>query len=218
MEEEALAGKLIADLATALQGLSLEEPGARDYVARLVVELRAAALSCTPRRPDGLAAPAEWQRFMAARDGGPGAAMLDSLQALTPTLTWLRADHFYPEPENAYFAERLWGAMLVGQDDAQFLAEERYIALLMMLFPHTTYPLHAHRIEELYFVLSGEAEWTHDGESWSVLPPGSAFHNHSYQPHAIRAGAEPMVAVGLYLPPFGWENELLAQGDGGTAA
>ena len=92
-----------------------------------------------------------------------------------------------------------------------FLAEDRYIALLFILFPNTTYPLHAHRIEELYVVLSGEADWSHDGESWTTLSPGSVFHNHSYQPHAIRAGREPLISMGLYLPPFGWENALVTQ-------
>ena len=90
-----------------------------------------------------------------------------------------------------------------------FNAQERYIALLILIDADTTYPLHAHRIEELYYILSGDAQWSHDGESWETVPPGSIFHNESYQPHTMRTSDEPLMAMGFYLPPFGWEGGLL---------
>ena len=116
---------------------------------------------------------------------------------------------FWPEPEHQEFAERLWGAFLVGDEEAPFSAEDRYIALLMVMGPDVLYPLHSHRIEELYFILSGRGEWSHDGATWAALPPGASFFNPSWQPHAIRAAAQPVVSIGFYLPPFGWEGGLV---------
>lgn len=114
-----------------------------------------------------------------------------------------------PNPNTDISQKRYGGALLVGEDDALFIGERRYIALLIIIAPNTTYPLHAHRIEELYYVLSGNADWSHDGTVWTTLPPGSLFFNRSYEPHAIRSNDAPLIAMGLYLPPFGWEGGLL---------
>lgn len=220
MDETEIAGDLIAGLAAALESLTLEDPGARDFAARLAAELRAAELARNPQSPEGPVPPAGLRRLVETVEPGPCAAPRAALRRLSPILTWIRADHFYPDPEHRAFSLKMWGAMIVGEEDALFTAEARYIALLMLIEPETLYPLHAHRIEELYLVLAGQADWSHDGEDWTTLTPGTAFHNRSYQPHAIRTGRDPVVAMGLYLPPFGWENALVAQGaegNGGAA-
>ena len=58
-------------------------------------------------------------------------------------------------------------------------------------------------------MLSGSGDWSHDGENWQRLSPGAVFHNTSWQPHSMRSHDEPLLSMGLYLPPFGWEGGLV---------
>lgn len=204
-----IAEGLVGELATALEATAIREPGARAFAAKLVGELRAAGPRRNPSCPEGVAPTEAVRRIVEGFGRGTGNPIAEAICRLMPTFAWLQSVEFYPEPEHRHFAERLWGAIIVGQEDALFIAEERYIALLMVMEPNTTYPLHAHRIEELYYVLSGAADWSHDGETWTTLPPGSVFHNHSYQAHSMRMRSEPLIAMGFYLPPFGWEGGLL---------
>lgn len=62
-------------------------------------------------------------------------------------------------------------------------------------FPDTWYPLHWHAAEELYFPLSGTALWTRDGVRDRAGPPGELIRHASFERHATRTLAEPMVAL-----------------------
>ncbi len=201
---------LIESFADGLAAATIREPGAEDFARGLVAEMRAAPLSANLPLPVGVP-PAEDLR-VAFSQGGPAIdeTVFAAVRELLPLCSWFRSEQFYPEPEHRHFAEKIWGTLLVGEQDALFTAEDRYIALLMVIESGVTYPLHAHRIEELYYVIAGDADWSHDGRGWSRLAPGATFFNRSYETHTIRANDHPMIAVGFYLPPFGWEGGLVA--------
>ena len=202
------ARELMQALATAIDRAPNLEASSRAFADRLVAALGTAQLSPNAAADDTDQPPAQcWQQIMDQSIGaGP---LLQAVQDLDPIRRWIRAVDFYPEPEHGYFAEHVWGALIAGEQDALVNTNERYIALLIVIEPHTHYPLHAHRIEELYFTITGQAEWSHDGKLWEAVPPGSVFHNASWQPHTMRTGDEPLLAMGLYLPPFGWEGGLV---------
>ena len=128
-------------------------------------------------------------------------------------LNWISAGRFWPEEEYGDFSKKISGAFLVGPGDAAFSADDRYIALLGAIDTHVTYPLHEHRIEELYYVVSDHAGWSHDAEKWTLLDPGEVFVNRSHEPHAIRTYGEPLLFCSFYLPPFGWEGEMVEPAD-----
>ena len=119
------------------------------------------------------------------------------------------ATRFWPEEKYQNFTSKLSGAVLIGPDDAEFTADDKYIVLLGMMSPNTTYPLHQHKIRELYYVVSGYASWSHDAKQWEILPPGSVFFNRSHEPHAIRTDNQFLIFVSFYLPPFGWEGGMV---------
>ncbi len=66
-------------------------------------------------------------------------------------------------------------------------------------YPGTWYPIHHHAAEELYFILSGTAEWTRDGIDGQPEPPGTLFRHASHERHATRTLGEPLLALWVWL-------------------
>ena len=208
MSREPLVSQLRQELVSALEPLH-SDCAAAAHVDALRCELQNSTL--TQEREgsvtEGPVLP--WQQLFPRADDWPAPGLPALVNQLIPLCRWFRGNEFYTRPEDRHFAERLWGAELVGHDGGIFSCGQRFILLLIILEPDTLYPLHAHRIEETYLVLAGRGEWTHDGHDWAQLEAGDSFHNESWQAHAIRTGAEPVMTLGIYLPPFGWEGGLL---------
>jgi Dimethlysulfonioproprionate lyase len=79
---------------------------------------------------------------------------------------------------------------------------------VLVLGPDTFYPPHRHEAEEIYLPLAGTAEWRQgdDAASWRRRSPGTLIHHSSEEPHAMRTGDEPLLA--MYL----WRSADLRQG------
>jgi len=75
----------------------------------------------------------------------------------------------------------------------------------LILGPGVVYPDHHHVAEELYVPLTGGTEWRKGEGAFAARPAGEAIHHPSNLSHAMRTGAEPLVA--LYL----WRGGPLAQ-------
>jgi quercetin dioxygenase-like cupin family protein len=73
------------------------------------------------------------------------------------------------------------------------------------LGPATVYPRHRHEAEEIYLPLSGTASWQQGDETWRERPPGTLIHHAGDEPHAMRTGDGPLLA--LYL----WRSSDLTQ-------
>jgi hypothetical protein len=69
--------------------------------------------------------------------------------------------------------------------------------------PDTLYPSHQHMPEELYLVLSGTADWQKGtGTPFEPKPPGSFIRHRPNEPHAMRTGKEPLLAM------WTWSGDL----------
>jgi hypothetical protein len=79
---------------------------------------------------------------------------------------------------------------------------------VLVLGPDTFYPPHRHEAEEIYLPLAGTAEWQQgdDAASWRRRSPGILIHHSSEEPHAMRTGEQPLLA--MYL----WRGADLRQG------
>jgi quercetin dioxygenase-like cupin family protein len=73
---------------------------------------------------------------------------------------------------------------------------------LTLVAPHTLYPMHAHPARELYFVLSGRAEWT-AGDVLRHPPPGAFVLHPSGVAHAMRTADEALLAV------YVWRGDIM---------
>jgi quercetin dioxygenase-like cupin family protein len=85
------------------------------------------------------------------------------------------------------------------------LGAERIACGFLILGPSTHYPRHRHEAEELYVPLSGTAGWQQGDAPWREQSPGTAIHHARDEPHAMRTGAQALLA--LYL----WRSADLKQ-------
>jgi hypothetical protein len=69
-------------------------------------------------------------------------------------------------------------------------------------FPDTWYPVHSHAAEELYFILSGTAQWTRDSIDDQPEPPGTLIRHTAHEGHATRTLTEPLLAL------WAWHGDI----------
>lgn len=80
----------------------------------------------------------------------------------------------------------------------------------LMLGPGALYPYHAHAMPEAYHVLSGEAEWTVDGETRRV-GPGTTIYHAPYADHRwVTVSSQPLRVVWAQWAPDGDRSGLVA--------
>jgi len=135
----------------------------------------------------------------------PGAApdaraLVGSLIECAAKLAWRQS--YTRDDVPAQFLERYGFTELAGPRGP--FASAEVACGLLLLGPETEYPLHAHRAEEAYVVLSGIAEWRRRRERTRHLP-GALIHHPPGVPHAMRTEAAPLLL--LYL----WRGAQLTQ-------
>jgi mannose-6-phosphate isomerase-like protein (cupin superfamily) len=127
-----------------------------------------------------------------------------ALRAVQPLLHWR---------QNASYAD---AHLLMGYGYCELVGPNGHwrhdtLALgLLLLAPATTYPLHAHPATEIYHVISGTAEWRCGSEPWQIRRPLSRILHRANVPHAMRTGAEPLLAAYLWLDHLQQPARLLA--------
>ena len=207
MHEPELARRVADELADALAECRPIGDGATGFARDIESALRLAPLLPNPAAPE-VAAYEGWeavvQRSLAAADDG----LHEAIARIGRELSWIDGTRFWPGEEHS-FARRILGSLMAGDHESAYLTDGRYIALLMVVEPNTTYPPHAHQIQEGYYVIAGRGEWTVDGDPWRPHEAGTLVHVPSCDSHGIRTGDEPLVCMNLYLPPFGWEGDLV---------
>jgi hypothetical protein len=117
------------------------------------------------------------------------------------SLSWRQT--YTAEDLDAAFLDNYGWSEIVGRGGP--LASERIAAGFLILGPSTHYPRHRHEAEEVYLPLSGTAAWQQGDAVWREQHPGTLIHHASEEPHAMRSGANPLLA--LYL----WRSANLAQ-------
>jgi quercetin dioxygenase-like cupin family protein len=129
------------------------------------------------------------------------APFVDAVVAASASLAWRRS--YTSTNIGAAFLDNYGWTELVGLKGPT--ASDRLACGVLLLGPNLTYPPHRHEAEEIYVPLAGTAEWTHGDHGWHERPPGDVIHHARNEPHAMRTGSSPMLA--LYL----WRSKNLAQ-------
>lgn len=75
------------------------------------------------------------------------------------------------------------------------IASGRVAVGFLLLGPGVEYPPHAHEAAEVYLPLSGVALWKRGDADYAPAAPGTRIDHESWVPHAMRTGAEPLVAA-----------------------
>ena len=102
---------------------------------------------------------------------------------------------------------------LIGGNGADWLGavpQKDVIFGVLDLDPGGYYPSHAHPAPEIYFILSGSAEWTVGDETF-IAEPGMAIYHASNTPHRmVNRGAAPLHTIWFWWAPDG-RAAVLAQ-------
>lgn len=109
------------------------------------------------------------------------------------------------------FASRIAYVELLGPDGL-FLSEGRRFGLYLQS-PETFYPSHLHRAEEIYFILSGTAQWQADEVEFSAKPCGSLIHHPPLLSHATRTHSSPLLAIWAWQGDIGKESYRIIGND-----
>jgi hypothetical protein len=134
----------------------------------------------------------------------PAAFGIDVVTAVgraAPSMAW-RQTYSTQDVDAAFLDNYGWSEILGASGP---LGAERIACGFLMLGPSTHYPRHRHEAEELYVPLSGTAAWQQGDAPWRERSPGTAIHHARNEPHAMRTGAQALLA--LYL----WRSANLEQ-------
>jgi Dimethlysulfonioproprionate lyase len=117
------------------------------------------------------------------------------------SMAW-RQTYSRPDVDAAFLDNYGWSEVL---GEVGPIAADRIACGLLLLGPSTHYPRHRHAAEEIYLPLRGTATWQQGDAVWRDRTPGTLIHHAGDEPHAMRTGASPLLA--LYL----WRGAGLAQ-------
>jgi hypothetical protein len=154
-----------------------------------------AAASTRASVPPSASLPVLHWLSQAARDAPAfSRAVCARLRAASTALGWQQS---YTAAEAApAFLDRYGWCELVGPRGVRISG---HLACgFLLLGPQTDYPSHRHEAEELYLPLSGTAQWCQSGGRWQSRAPGTLIHHASFEPHAMRTGAVPLLALYLW--------------------
>lgn len=209
MDEPANARRLVDILANGLEQSPVVGDEARAFISKAAHAMRESTLVRNLQPAAPMRRYAGWESLLALATSQRTDGLVATIANLArDKLPWIEGRHFWPEQEHRHFAERMFGALLMGEPGSAFYTDQRYILMLHIMAPHATYPLHQHRIPEGYYIVAGNPEFTGDGTCWRLQPPGSLYYNKSWAPHGIRTKDQTMLSINIYLPPFGWEGGL----------
>jgi quercetin dioxygenase-like cupin family protein len=142
-----------------------------------------------------------WLPRIAADGASFGRPLVSALCRTAPSLAW-RQSYTRDEVDATFLENYGWSELL---RPAEKRTSAQISCGVVVLGPGTLYPHHCHEAEEIYVPLSGTAAWQQGDALWREHPPGTLIHHLSEEPHAMRTGEEPLLA--MYL----WRSTDLAQ-------
>jgi len=127
--------------------------------------------------------------------------LVHSLCRAAPSLAWRQT--YAASDVGTEFLEKYGWSELIGARGP--IPSEHIACGWLLLGPGTLYPRHRHAAEEIYLPLAGTAAWQQGDGLWREKPPGELIHHGSGEPHAMRTGARPLLA--LYM----WHGANISQ-------
>jgi hypothetical protein len=190
--------------------ISHSDRAARVRAVRAFLDALAGALdfavSIDPKLPAPASPPEQipvcrWWELALGAARGP---LVAPLAALGAWLSWTQNPNYRRRPPHPAFLDNYGLAVSPGPEAGPpALARAPGVALgVLLLGPHTHYPLHAHPAAEVYVTLTPDGEWWRDEGPWRREPPGTAIHHAPGVVHATRAGDAPLLAV------YVWRGDL----------
>jgi hypothetical protein len=172
---------------------SLEAPALRPFLAAWPLSGPSPPQPQAQHNADALPV-LRWLPRIGADSVSFDSALVRSVCQAAPSLTW-RQTYTTDEVEPAFLQNYAWCEIL-GPEGREIGA--KISCGVVVLGPNTLYPLHRHEAEEIYVPLSGTAAWRQGDAVWRQRAPGTLIHHLSEEPHAMRTGQEPLMAMYLW--------------------
>jgi hypothetical protein len=155
-----------------------------------------------PPAPRGPPLPVlRWLPRIAGDADGFGADFVKHLCAEADSLDW-RQTYTIEEAGEPFLQNYGWAEL---SRPATAAGVAQISCGVLVLGTNTFYPRHRHEAEEIYLPLAGNADWQQGDGVWRRRSPGTLIHHSSEEPHAMRTGDEPLLA--MYL----WRSQDLDQ-------
>ena len=120
--------------------------------------------------------------------------VVEALQAAAPVLAWRQT--YSAAQMSPQFLDQYGWSELVGLAGA---VPSRACAVgFLLLGPGIKYPPHHHEALELYVPLAARAAWWRAQHGWQDVEPGETVRHEAWEPHAMRTGSEPLLALYLW--------------------
>lgn len=120
---------------------------------------------------------------------------------------WYPTRSYDDEPSMADFLRRYAVASIVGPDrfgrHCPYFSERIFLGLTLQA-PNVDYAAHAHQAVEIYYILAGNVDWQQGDGAWRRKRPGDFVLHEAHEPHAMRTGEAPALAL------FAWVSDLMS--------
>lgn len=191
----------VADAVAALvDGLA-----ARLHAGGFVAQAAATAtLAPTAPTPSRTALPV-LRHLRTALDLSPPGALVDALAVVTERASWTQTASYVRDPPGWGFLDGYAHTTIAGPPDGvrDGAVTARAALGALLLGPGVDYPRHQHPADEVYLPMTG-GWWVHDVDDDLVhIPAGTLIHHTPGQPHGMRTGRTPLLA--LYL----WTGDVI---------
>lgn len=176
------------------------------------LDSRHVTASAASADPGGLPVLAHLAEAVALASAGLDQADGEALAAVAASVAWTQTAVYRLDPPHDRFLDGYAHATFLGPTDGEPLPALFPVSLpdsspagagpaavgLLLLAPGVVYPHHDHPADEIYLPLT-EARWSHsDGAPFEVEAAGIALRHRPSQPHAMIAGACPLLALYLW--------------------
>lgn len=136
-----------------------------------------------------------------------GERLVTALDAARSAIAWYPSKSYENEPSMAAFVPRYAVAPIVGPDRfgrrCPYFSDRIFLGVSLQA-PGTDYAAHAHRAVELYCILAGRVDWQQGDGGWRAKAPGDFVRHAADEPHAMRTGEEPLLAL------FAWVSDIMS--------
>ncbi len=131
------------------------------------------------------------------RHGSSSRSVAEALLAVADQLEW-RASAKDPEdgPDVALFARNCAVVTVIGEGG--LLPSDNVYAGFSLQARDTYYPPHAHRAEESYWIIGGNADWRVATKPWFAVEPGDSIYHEPETRHVMQTNEQALLTVWLW--------------------
>ncbi len=134
-------------------------------------------------------------------------ALVTAMAREPDRVAWYRSASYDAEPGMADFLTRYAVAVILGLDRfgrrCPYWSDRAALGVTLQA-PCVDYPAHAHAAVEIYYILAGSADWQQGDGVWRRKQPGDFVLHQAHEPHVMRTGDEPLLAM------FAWVSDLMS--------